>query len=162
MTDRTLPPLPTDAKAALRGSMRTLRRSLPDRHERSESLWRHVTELPALAAAETVLAFTTLPGEPETQSLLVWCAATGRLVAVPERDVEPTWPDVVIVPGLAFTAQGDRLGQGGGWYDRFLADVRSDCTAIGVCFAEQIVDSLPVEAHDVVLDRVVTDRGLLR
>ena len=64
--------------------------------------------------------------------------------------------------GLAFTAAGDRLGQGGGWYDRFLSACAADCAAIGVCFAEQVVDSLPVEVHDVTMDHVVTDRGVLR
>jgi 5-formyltetrahydrofolate cyclo-ligase len=66
---------------------------------------------------------------------------------------------VAIVPGLAFTAAGDRLGQGGGWYDRVLADVRDDCTVIGVGFGVQVVDELPVEAHDRRLDLVVTEHG---
>jgi 5-formyltetrahydrofolate cyclo-ligase len=162
MTDRTAPVPEADAKSALRASMRTLRRSLPDRAFRSESLWRHLTALPALGVAETLLGFTPLAGEPDTTSLFAWCAATGRLVSVPEAEVDPSWPDVVVVPGLAFTAAGDRLGQGGGWYDRFLSQVRSDCTTIGVCFAEQVVESLPVEGHDVVMDHVVTDRGVLR
>jgi len=162
MTDPTAHPPGAGDKATLRASMRTLRRSLADRDERSEDLWRHLIALPAMAVAESVLAFTTLPGEPETRSLLVWCAATGRLAAAPEADVDPTWPDVVIVPGLAFTATGDRLGQGGGWYDRFLSEVRSDCASIGVCFAEQLVDALPVESHDVTMDHVVTDRGVAR
>jgi 5-formyltetrahydrofolate cyclo-ligase len=142
--------------------MRSLRRSLPDRSERSEELWRHLTALGELAVADTLLVFDSLPGEPDTRSLLVWCAATGRLAAAPEADVDPAWPDVVIVPGLAFTAAGDRLGQGGGWYDRFLAGARADCVAIGVCFTEQVVDSLPVEPHDVAMSLVVTDRGVLR
>lgn len=140
--------------------MRTLRRSLPDREQRSHELWQSVIGLPAMATADTVLAFTSLPGEPETQELMVWCAATGRHVAVPESDVGPGWPDVVVVPGLAFTATGERLGQGGGWYDRFLA--ASTATSIGVCFAEQVVEVLPVESHDVTMDHVVTDRGVLR
>ena len=159
MTDATPA---TPGKAELRAEMRSLRRSLPDREERSDELWRHVVALPAMVSAETVLAFTTIVGEPETGQLLVWCAATGRLVAVPEADIEPSWPDVVIVPGLAFTAAGDRLGQGGGWYDRFLSGVRADCTSIGVCFAEQVLDTIPVLSHDVVMDHVVTDAGTLR
>lgn len=162
MTDRTAPPSEIGDKATLRVSMRAIRRSLPDRDERSEELWRHLVALPAMVAAETVLAFTSLPGEPETRSLLVWCAATGRLAAVPESDVGPTWPDVVVVPGLAFTVAGDRLGQGGGWYDRFLSKVRPDCVSIGVCFSEQLVDAVPVEPHDVAVDHVVTDRGVAR
>jgi 5-formyltetrahydrofolate cyclo-ligase len=162
MTDRTPSGPEATAKAELRASMRTLRRSLPDREERSEELWRHLTGLSALASAETVLAFTTIPGEPETRTLMVWCAATGRLVSVPEAGIDPTWPDVVVVPGLAFTSSGDRLGQGGGWYDRFLADIRDDCNVIGVCFAEQVVDLVPVEGHDIGMDHVVTDHGVLR
>jgi 5-formyltetrahydrofolate cyclo-ligase len=162
MTDRTAHSTENADKATLRSSMRALRRSLPDRDERSEELWRHLIALPAMVTAETVLAFTTLPGEPDTQPLLVWCAATGRLAAAPEGDVDPTWPDAVIVPGLAFTAAGDRLGQGGGWYDRFLSQLRPDCVSIGVCFAEQLVDGLPVEPHDVAVDHVVTDRGVAR
>ena len=162
MSDRTAPPAQRDPKQVLRSEMRELRRSLPDRDVRSEELWRHAISLPALSVAEHVLAFTSLPGEPDTRSLLVWCAATGRLAAVPEADVEPDWPDVVIVPGLAFTAAGDRLGQGGGWYDRFLSAVPAGCTTVGVCFAEQIVDVVPVEDHDVTMDHVVSDRGVLR
>lgn len=65
--------------------------------------------------------------------------------------------DVAVVPGLAFTIDGRRLGQGGGWYDRVLAQLAPTATTIGVCFSQQLVDDLPTEEHDVVLDRVVTD-----
>jgi 5-formyltetrahydrofolate cyclo-ligase len=103
------------------------------------------------------MAFTSLAGEPDTTELLAACAAAGKQTAVPEDDPDPTWPDVVVVPGLAFTAGGDRLGQGGGWYDRFLAGRRADCVTIGVGFREQLVESLPTEPHDVRLDHVVVD-----
>ncbi|MGE5211282.1 MAG: hypothetical protein ACM3MM_08440, partial [Acidobacteriota bacterium] len=91
MTDRTAPPSEAADKATLRASMRTIRRSLPDLAERSEELWRHLIALPAMAAAETVMAFTTLPGEPDTRSLRVWCAATRRRPAAPPADRDPTW-----------------------------------------------------------------------
>ena len=81
----------------------------------------------------------------------------GKSTAVPEDEIDPTWPDVVVVPGLAFTVDGHRLGQGGGWYDRFLAARRSDCVTIGVCFRPQLLDRLPTEDHDVILDAIVTD-----
>lgn len=54
---------------------------------------------------------------------------------------------VVFTPGLAFTADGRRLGQGGGFYDRLLA-ARPDLHAIGVGFACQLLDELPCEPHD--------------
>ncbi len=62
--------------------------------------------------------------------------------------------EFVIVPGLAFTPDGYRLGYGGGFYDRFLSLVQAPNA--GVCFAEQIVPELPVEAHDVRVQRVIS------
>ena len=81
-----------------------------------------------------MLVFETIPGEPETAPFIEWCRVNDVAVAVPDDEPDPSWPDVVIVPGLAFTAAGDRLGQGGGWYDRFLAAVRPECVTIGVGF----------------------------
>lgn len=62
--------------------------------------------------------------------------------------------DVVLVPGVAFDAQGHRLGRGKGYYDRFLQSV-SDIKKIGVCFDFQKVEQVPSEAHDIVVDIVV-------
>ena len=111
------------------------------------------------------MAYDAVAGEPDTTAFLAWCRSVGKSVVVPAYDrsaeppVAPGVPDVVIVPGLAFTPMGVRLGQGGGWYDRFLPDVRPDCTVIGVGFASQVVDELPEERHDVRVDLVVTDEG---
>ena len=146
-------------KRALRRSMREQRRALGDRPERSLQIWAHARSLTDVVDAERVLVFETIPGEPETAPFVEWCRANDVAVAVPDDEPDPSWPDVVIVPGLAFTAAGDRLGQGGGWYDRFLADVRPGCRTIGVGFVEQIVDTLPVEVHDIRLDHVVTEAG---
>jgi 5-formyltetrahydrofolate cyclo-ligase len=148
-------------KSELRWAMRELRRSLPDRTERSVVLWRHVRAIPEVERARRVLLFATVPGEPETIAFVDWCVAAGKDVAMPEDDVDASWPDVVIVPGLAFTSHGDRLGQGGGWYDRFLSEVRDDCTTVGVGFSHQILDTLPIEPHDARLDHVVTEAGLV-
>jgi 5-formyltetrahydrofolate cyclo-ligase len=105
------------------------------------------------------MAFDSIPGEPVTAPFIAWCRARGKVVHLPEDDPapDPRTIDVVIVPGTAFTHAGGRLGQGGGWYDRFLAMVRPDCVTIGVAFAPQIVDELPLEPHDVAVDVVVTD-----
>ena len=159
MTDRTTA---LDSKVELRGRMRRLRRGLDGRDERSAQLWAHVEAIEAVTEARRVLAFGTIIGEPDVGPFVEWCRARDVQIAVPEDAIEPTWPDVVLVPGLAFTATGGRLGQGGGWYDRFLADVRPECTTIGVCFAEQVVDELPIEPHDVAVDIVVTDDGPCR
>ena len=70
-----------------------------------------------------------------------------------QAGVDPASLDVVVVPGLAFTADGRRLGQGGGHYDRFLRQLRRGCVTIGAAFAEQLVDDLPHEDHDVRVER---------
>jgi len=70
-------------------------------------------------------------------------------------ELGPEQIDLVIVPGVAFTESGDRLGRGAGFYDRFLAT----CPAarLGVCFREQIVDSVQADTHDVPMDSLGTD-----
>ncbi|GAB4544336.1 MAG: 5-formyltetrahydrofolate cyclo-ligase [Phycisphaerales bacterium] len=66
---------------------------------------------------------------------------------------------VVLVPGVAFTKDGHRLGRGGGFYDRFLETLlalgASRPVFVGVCYEEQVVHSLPTEAHDVPMDTVI-------
>ena len=62
-----------------------------------------------------------------------------------------------IVPGLAFTRDGRRLGYGGGWYDRLLADAPKDAVKLGVAHSFQIVEDLPNEPHDIRLAAVVDD-----
>jgi 5-formyltetrahydrofolate cyclo-ligase len=81
-------------------------------------------------------------------------------VMIPD-DAEEMTPDVLIVPLLAFNARGFRLGYGGGFYDRTLATLRArgPVQAIGVAFASQEVDHLPVEATDQPLDAIVTEDG---
>ena len=75
---------------------------------------------------------------------------------------EGVWiePAVLIVPLLAFDAQGFRLGYGGGFYDRTLAGLRARgrVVAVGFAFAAQEVDVVPVDAYDQKLDAVVTER----
>ena len=64
--------------------------------------------------------------------------------------------DLILVPGLAFDAAGHRLGRGRGYYDRFLhSRNRPYCVKIGVCFDFQKVDEVPVDAHDMAMDKVV-------
>jgi 5-formyltetrahydrofolate cyclo-ligase len=68
--------------------------------------------------------------------------------------------DVVLVPGVGFDPTGGRLGRGGGFYDRFLANTRPPIV-IGVCFEEQIVEAVPREPHDQCMSAVVTPTNVL-
>lgn len=64
--------------------------------------------------------------------------------------------DVMVVPGVAFTSAGDRLGRGKGYYDRYMAREGFRAQTIGVCYACQLCDELPVEEHDRRVDRVIS------
>ena len=70
--------------------------------------------------------------------------------------VSPKSVDVWLVPGLAFTRNGKRLGYGGGWYDRLLGDIKFPLS-IGIAHTFQVVDDLPSEPYDVPLAGVVDD-----
>ncbi len=61
---------------------------------------------------------------------------------------------LVLMPGLAFTKQGDRMGYGGGFYDRFLAE-EPDHPTVALCYDFQIVESLPTEEFDIPVDTVL-------
>lgn len=63
--------------------------------------------------------------------------------------------DLVVVPGLAFDRRGNRLGLGGGYYDRFLA--RVSAPKAGLIYSALLLDALPAEAHDIPMDLVVTE-----
>lgn len=155
------PGVDADAKRVMRREMRRIRREVTDQAGRSAAIARHLAGHPAVGAANVVMLFEAVAGEPDLASLAGDLRDRGVRVVMP--DPVPTAPgpiapdevDVVVVPGVAFTADGRRLGQGGGWYDRFLAGLRSDAVVVGVCFADQLLDDVPVEAHDVRMDVVV-------
>jgi len=77
-------------------------------------------------------------------------------------EVAVTAIDLALVPGVGFDRRGGRLGYGGGWYDRLLAQPGWRCPIWGISFACQIVDELPLEAHDHPVAAVVSETGVLR
>lgn len=72
--------------------------------------------------------------------------------------VDPAEIDFIVVPGLGFDDKGARLGRGGGFYDRFLSKLPDEAIRCGVCFDCQMVEQIPVEAHDIRMNLVVTDQ----
>lgn len=136
-----------------------------------------------LRTAHCIALFAALADEPQTQSLIEQLALTHRVVLprVTGEEMEfadyradamckgafgiaepagcavvsPAEIDVMVVPGVAFTAEGARLGRGRGYYDRYLSRKGFRATTIGVCFAEQLVATLPTEPHDKRVSAVV-------
>ncbi len=82
-----------------------------------------------------------------------------------EPDGEP-WPieeiDLIVVPGLAYDRHGNRLGRGGGFYDRFLARPELAAHTCGLAFSVQVVGNIPVHPNDYPVKVLVTDKEVLR
>lgn len=70
--------------------------------------------------------------------------------------------DVILVPGLGFDSKGRRLGRGRGHFDRLFALPEVKARRIGVCLDLQVVDEVPVEAHDAPMDAVISESGVVR
>ncbi|QGJ71890.1 5-formyltetrahydrofolate cyclo-ligase [Planctomycetales bacterium 10988] len=81
------------------------------------------------------------------------------LASLPERQVNPEALDVMIMPGLVFDPQGNRIGYGKGHFDRLLEQARPDVFKIGLAFEDQIVPHLEPESHDIPLDLILTEKS---
>jgi 5-formyltetrahydrofolate cyclo-ligase len=77
-------------------------------------------------------------------------------VPVPFEDI-----DLVVTPALGFDNQGNRLGRGGAYYDRFFANDGLKALRCGFAFSEQLVDAVPVTEQDQPVDMLVTDEGIV-
>lgn len=172
----------TTLRAAIRARVRELGPEARAERSRFVRQW-----LAPRVESGTILAFAPLSDEVDLWPLLVTLSLSGRLVLPrvagntlvfgrvanldslrtgplhlrepsPEsRQVNPEDVDVALVPGLAFSPSGGRLGRGRGLYDRVLGALRPEVPRIGVCFVEQIVPELPMEPHDVTVTELVPE-----
>ena len=161
-------------------------RNQRDRLHDSVQNQKPVPLIPHLANADTLLIYSALPDEVPTQSLIDELVAQGKTVLLPrvvnDTDMElrqytgtqdlqvgafgilePTGElftdyekiDVAVIPGMAFDKEGHRLGRGKGSYDRFLR-LLSNTYKIGICFSWQLVDEVPTDEHDILMDQIMT------
>ena len=166
---------------------RNLSLTAGERAKKSRRIFSRVERLPAFAAARTVAFFCALGDEPETLPALERWRGLGKRIVVPRVEGErmaffeyisetlcagafgicepgagaglcsPAEIDFVVVPGTAFSPQGARMGRGRGYYDRYLSQREFRGVKVGVCYAHQLVETLPVEPHDVAMDCAVTE-----
>ena len=117
----------------------------------------HPLSLPTMQGKGRPLVFRAwTPGDEMAPA--VW----GISEPLPTR--KPVTPDIVLVPLLAFEKRGHRLGYGGGFYDRTLAELRRTKTiiAVGLAYDEQRLDAVPHLDYDQPLDWVLTPSGPLK
>lgn len=80
----------------------------------------------------------------------------------PMEGASNTTPDFVLVPGVVFDRYGNRIGQGSGYYDRYLRSLPEDVVKVGFAFENQMYpDMLVTEEHDVAVDYIITEEGLI-
>lgn len=155
------------------------------RGEKSARICEQIRSLPAWEKARAVVLFAPQTREPDVELLWPHAAGRRMIYprmdmellalyavespfdlqpakwgireprALPEALVSPSEVDLVLVPGVAFTKAGLRCGRGGGFYDRLLAGLPPTVCKVGVCFAEQLLDEVPMEPHDLPVDVVV-------
>ncbi len=189
MTDFSPPSAKPDLRAALRRGRRALAIANPDAATLAAALlplarlppFRVVggyhpigAELdprPVLARLTAGGAIIALPAVPHRDGPLIFRSARALDALVPDAlgvlapppSAPALIPDLIVAPVLAFDARGGRLGQGGGHYDRAIAARRAagPVFVIGLAFAGQEVDAVPLEAHDQRLDAILTETGYI-
>ena len=159
---------------------------MEEKLRRSESVMRRVEELAEFRRAKVVLLYWSMADEVQThafverwyreKTLLLPCVQGDDLVlrryTGPECMVsgeqfgigEPTGPEwtdlgaveLIVVPGVAFDSEGNRMGRGRGFYDRLLKST-PNAMKVGVAYDFQLLDKIPVEPHDVPMDSVITE-----
>jgi 5-formyltetrahydrofolate cyclo-ligase len=156
----------------------------------SLAIARHVREWAVYQSARSVMAYASVGAEVETaallegilrdgkQLLLPRCLPGGAMQAVAVPDLAALAPgfrgipepvgdaapkagiDLILAPGLLFDKSGNRLGQGGGHYDRFLSDYPGVVCALA--FSAQVLEALSAQPHDRPMHALATERGILQ
>lgn len=80
-----------------------------------------------------------------------------ELRRLPEKIVRPEEIDLIMVPGVAFDRRGGRTGHGKGYYDKLLEHARKDCPLVALAFECQLFPEIPMQSHDVFMDKVITE-----
>ncbi len=170
-------------KKEIRKKMLAIRRSLEDIYVREAShiICEKLKKSPVYKAAESICLYMPINNEVDVTELLetgsiyipkiidktmdfylyegndsIAAGAFGILEPTGKKLLKPDNKTLVVMPGVAFSRDGYRLGYGGGYYDTYLNKYPM-CRKAAVCFQEQLVEELPVEEHDVKADIVITN-----
>jgi 5-formyltetrahydrofolate cyclo-ligase len=79
---------------------------------------------------------------------------------LPAKRVDVKELDLIMVPGVAFDRRGARMGHGFGYYDKLLEHARANAPLVALAFECQLFPEIPTQAHDVYMDKIVTERAV--
>ena len=170
-------------KKELRKEIIYLRDNLEDRYNKSMIIKNKIMNLDIYKNSKVIALYSSMKSEVDTKELIKESLELGKKVLLPrilnknkmifieinndtnyERNtfgvlepigIEEKNIDLMIIPGVAFDKDNNRLGYGRGYYDKYLKD--KNIYKIGICFHEQLVDNIEVEEHDIKMDLIITD-----
>lgn len=157
--------------------------------EKSVEIYKNLLKIEDFTSADCVLCYISIRNEVVTTPIINFCMEHGIKIAAPRVNGDemdfyyisscdeltpgafgipepmgndrciPTENDVIIMPGLAFDKNGNRIGYGGGYYDKYLS-IHHNVRKIAVAYDFQVVEEAESEMTDILPDYIVTDRGI--
>ena len=137
--------------------------------EADQSIFDQIKELKEYKEAETIFCYASMENEVDTWPLIALALDQGKTVGVPlcigKGIMEPSKQckvlpkeqiDMAVIPCVGADKEGHRLGHGAGFYDRFLRGTQFP--KIMICYRKLLLDKVPIEEHDILMDRVIYDR----
>ena len=174
-------------KDKLRKEMLNKRKNIIDKEELSKAIINQITNLDIYKKSKLIALYKSLNNEVDTNTLIDKTLKE-KIVLLPRMDngkivfvkinkstnyvksnfgvLEPIGDscdddiDLIIVPGVAFDQELNRLGFGMGYYDQYLRG--KDIYKIGICFNDQVVDKLPHDEFDIQMDMIVTENRVYK
>lgn len=135
----------------------------------AQSLWEQGWRIVVPKTCVSTRTLSFLPVTPDSQWIAgaygvpePLVAGTGAPQRIDQVEINRCEIAVYVVPGVGFSTTGGRLGYGGGYYDRLFAQPDALGRRVGVAYGCQVVDPLPLANHDVYMDEIVTESGVIR
>lgn len=173
-------------KKELRQEFTYLRDNLDNRYEKSLEIKKRIMNLTIYKNSISIALYYSMRSEVDTKELINDSLSLGKKVYLPKiinnkkmkfllvdkntkyeknnfgvmepiDGIESNQFDLMIIPGLSFDKDNNRLGYGRGYYDNYLSNI--DTYKIGICFDEQLIEHLPNDKNDIKMNLVITDRS---
>lgn len=171
-------------KQTLRKEYLEIRKNILDKDIKSKLIFNKIVNTIEYRQCKTIALYKSLDSEVNTDELIDYSLSVGKIVLLPKvinNDLvfykitketiliksafgvyEPIEEnnyngniDLIIVPGVCFDKNNNRLGFGKGYYDRYLSN--NSIKKIGICFKEQLLDNIPTDINDMKMDLIITD-----
>ena len=174
-------------KQELRKKSMEIRKNIPNKEQKNNAIYNAIISCDEYNDANIIAIYNSMGSEVNTKEIIMYSLLKQKVVLLPKIEgedmlfvrvnantkyalskfgiLEPTEGeiynpdkiDLFIVPGLAFDINGNRLGYGGGYYDRYLRELRA--VKIGLAYEEQLVNSIPTEEKDIPLNIIQTEEN---